>query len=381
MPTHDAGRADPKIRRPVTGSWSPTARSAPRQIFVSSHPPSAVALSQQPMRVPLYLHTVNDREAWEAEAENWVKFARTPGHDAYWYYRDAFFDGIVPPPGRVTLEVGCGEGRVTRDLVGRGHRVVAVDGSVTLLRHATDLDQVGRYLLSDACLLPIASASIDLVVAYNSLIDFDDLSAAVAEVSRVLSADGSFCICITHPMQYSGGFDSHDTDAAFRFEGSYFGTKPFTTSVTRDDITMNFRGGSSDPGLVRSRTISRPSSMVVSWLTPSRNPCHASTPDGSSAGTGIPCSSTYVPSNGDGQAPGACHETSLTLGSSAKRAGHLGRIHLPSLPPTSHRNCLRSPDLSCPTQTNGRYLALAGESSERPHHFSSSHRPPSQRRY
>lgn len=194
------------------------------------------------MRVPLYLHTVNDREAWEAEAENWVKFARTPGHDAYWYYRDAFFDGIVPPPGRVTLEVGCGEGRVTRDLVGRGHRVVAVDGSVTLLRHATDLDQVGRYLLSDACLLPIASASIDLVVAYNSLIDFDDLSAAVAEVSRVLSADGSFCICITHPMQYSGGFDSHDTDAAFRFEGSYFGTKPFTTSVTRDDITMNFRG-------------------------------------------------------------------------------------------------------------------------------------------
>jgi 2-polyprenyl-3-methyl-5-hydroxy-6-metoxy-1,4-benzoquinol methylase len=68
---------------------------------------------------------MDNRSAWEAEAANWGRWARTPGHDAYWYYRDAFFDAIVPPPGAATIEVGCGEGRVTRDLARRGHRVAA----------------------------------------------------------------------------------------------------------------------------------------------------------------------------------------------------------------------------------------------------------------
>ena len=41
---------------------------------------------------------------WEPDADNWVRWARTPGHDAYWYYRDSFFDGVIPPAGRRTLE-------------------------------------------------------------------------------------------------------------------------------------------------------------------------------------------------------------------------------------------------------------------------------------
>jgi SAM-dependent methyltransferase len=185
---------------------------------------------------------VNNREAWEAEAENWVQFARTPDHDDYWFYRNSFFEGIVPPPGQVTLEVGSGEGRVTRDLVHRGHRVASVDGSMTLLRNATHLDPVSRYVLSDATRLPVQTGSVDLVVAYNSLMDFDDMPAAIAEVARVLSADGSFCICITHPMHNSGGFDGKDVEAPFVLRNAYFGTRQFEDKVVRNEITMHFRG-------------------------------------------------------------------------------------------------------------------------------------------
>jgi 2-polyprenyl-3-methyl-5-hydroxy-6-metoxy-1,4-benzoquinol methylase len=75
-------------------------------------------------------------EAWEAEAEAWVAWAREPDHDSYWrFHRDAFL-GIVPPPGRLTLDVGCGEGRLARDLALLGHRVVALDRSPTMARHA-----------------------------------------------------------------------------------------------------------------------------------------------------------------------------------------------------------------------------------------------------
>src|SRR5438128_1167475 len=77
---------------------------------------------------------------WEREAENWIRWARTPGHDAYWYYRDAFFDAIVPHGGGRALEVGCGEGRVARDLCTHGHRVTGLDASPTLVRGAREAD-------------------------------------------------------------------------------------------------------------------------------------------------------------------------------------------------------------------------------------------------
>ncbi|HXQ90161.1 MAG TPA: class I SAM-dependent methyltransferase [Acidimicrobiales bacterium] len=187
---------------------------------------------------------MGDRAAWEAEAENWVRWARTPGHDAYWFYRDAFFDHVVPPPGRRTIEVGCGEGRVTRDLRARGHRVVAVDGSTTLLRHARDVDTTGGYLRADAGALPFPDASADLAVAYNSLMDFDDMPAAVSEMARVLEPGAALCICITHPILDAGGFDGDGDDAPYVLRTSYLGTRPFDDTVVKRGLTMHFRGWS-----------------------------------------------------------------------------------------------------------------------------------------
>jgi hypothetical protein len=52
------------------------------------------------------------RAAWEAEAENWIAWARKPGHDSYWkFHRDAFLAGLPAPPARV-VDVGCGAGLV-----------------------------------------------------------------------------------------------------------------------------------------------------------------------------------------------------------------------------------------------------------------------------
>ena len=78
--------------------------------------------------------------AWEEHAPEFKAWARKPGHDSYWQYHREQFLELVPPPGRRALDLGCGEGRLSRDLKAIGHDVVAVDLSPTMLAAAKDAD-------------------------------------------------------------------------------------------------------------------------------------------------------------------------------------------------------------------------------------------------
>jgi SAM-dependent methyltransferase len=183
-------------------------------------------------------------DGWEQEAENWVRWTRTPGHDAYWYYRVSFFAHIVPEPGRRTLDVGCGEGRVARDLAARGHVVTAIDASPTLLRYAREADPTGQYLVADGAALPFPDGAFDLVVAYNTLMDIADMPGAVREAVRVLAPGGRFCICVTHPLNDAGRFDGKEPDAPFTIRGSYLDSRLSAETFERDGLRMTFHSRS-----------------------------------------------------------------------------------------------------------------------------------------
>ena len=180
-------------------------------------------------------------EHWKAEAVRWAAWARAPGHDAYWYYRDAFF-ALVPPPGRATLEVGCGEGRVARDLAARGHRVIGIDVTRTLVSLAAETGAGPRYLLADGAKLPFEAATFDLVVAYNSLMDVDDMPAGGQEMSRVLIPNGRLCVCITHPLADAGRFTAREPEAPFVIETSYLAHRPYEGTFERDGLRVSFKG-------------------------------------------------------------------------------------------------------------------------------------------
>jgi len=179
---------------------------------------------------------------WGPDAENWVRWARTPGHDAYWFYRDAFLDRLLPPAGRRTLEIGCGEGRVARDLAARGHWVAGVDTSHALLRHARMEDEVSGFALADSAALPFPDGCFDLAVAYNALQVVRDMSATVREAARVLDADGRLAICVSHPVTDLGRFASDDRAAPFTLRPRYFENERVEDTVERDGLAMTFRG-------------------------------------------------------------------------------------------------------------------------------------------
>ena len=177
---------------------------------------------------------------WEEHAEAWVRWAREPGHDSYWlFHRDRFLE-LLPPPGRLTVDVGCGEGRLSRDLQELGHTVLAVDRSPTMVRHAREADPELDVREADATALPLEDCTADLVVSFMSLMNTDDLEAAVREAARVLGPRGRYCVAIVHPLNTAGAFVSRDDDAAFVIEGSYFEHTRKEVPVQRDGLAMTF---------------------------------------------------------------------------------------------------------------------------------------------
>lgn len=175
--------------------------------------------------------------SFEDQAQSWIALARGRD-DAYWFYRDAFFE-LVPEAGARTVEIGCGEGRVVRDLAARGHRAVGVDSSPSLVEAAREVDPGGEYVLADATSLPFEDESFDLAVSYNALMDIDDMPGAVRETARVLQPGSPFCVCVTHPVNDAGRFEHGEPGAAFHID-VYRGRRRYDLTVTHENATMRF---------------------------------------------------------------------------------------------------------------------------------------------
>jgi SAM-dependent methyltransferase len=170
--------------------------------------------------------------AWEDNADQWLAWAQTPGHDVYhWQLNLPAFAELVPAAGRRTLDVGCGEGRIGRWLAASGHRVVGIDTSPTLARRAGEGGGYEEVVRGDAVVLPWAEGEFDLAVAYMSLHDMPHPARVIAEIARVLEPDGLLCVAIVHPLNRP---PEHLED--------YFAEQRFSDAVTRNGLTMTFEG-------------------------------------------------------------------------------------------------------------------------------------------
>ncbi len=181
------------------------------------------------------------RQGWESEGQNWVQFSRTPGHDrSHVETNMPALLHLLPAPGRATLDVACGEGRVARQLRSLGHRVVGIDASPTIVQAAAGHADAAPVALADATELPFRDGAFDLAVAYMCLHDIDDMPHAIAEIARVLGRCGRLCAAIPHPVNTAGSFQGRDPDAPFVISGSYLQITPLRMVADRDGIRLTF---------------------------------------------------------------------------------------------------------------------------------------------
>jgi SAM-dependent methyltransferase len=145
------------------------------------------------------------RHAWNRNAEAWIEWAGTPRHDHFfWEFNLPTFLEIVPKAGTLTVDIGCGEGRVGRALADLGHRVIGVDGSESLARAAFRASKPMPAIAADAAELPLRDDVADLAIAFMSPHDIDDVPNAFRETNRVLREGSIFCLAFIHPFLSAG---------------------------------------------------------------------------------------------------------------------------------------------------------------------------------
>jgi 2-polyprenyl-3-methyl-5-hydroxy-6-metoxy-1,4-benzoquinol methylase len=184
-----------------------------------------------------------DREHWSQVAQEWIAWARTPSHDAFWAYRDALVAFVGRGEGEA-LDVGCGEGRSSSVLKSCGYRVTAVDPVRELVDATREADCADDYAIATAADLPFADRAFDLAIAYNVLMSVEDVPAALKDLGRVLKPTGTLVVSIMHPFADRGRFESSKPDSPFVVQGTYFGRQRFEDTEEHDGLRMRFAGWS-----------------------------------------------------------------------------------------------------------------------------------------
>jgi len=143
-------------------------------------------------------------DSWDTIADWYVKLLRA-GSALNDFNRDVLLDHLPDElSGHRILDLGCGEGLITRAVAARGASVMGIDPSPRLIELARDAGTAGPgtvvYTVDDGCVLgTVADNSVNWVTAGLSLHHVPDLDAALTAVQRVLTARGSLVFSIPHP--------------------------------------------------------------------------------------------------------------------------------------------------------------------------------------
>ena len=145
------------------------------------------------------MNEVNSLDPWEKHAQWWQE-GFTEGAD------EEYTEQILPLASALlegyneVLDLGAGEGQISRLVATQGSQVVGVDPSNAQMSEAQRRGGSPTYLRSLADGLPFADQSFDAVVAclvFEHILSVDE---AIAEVARVLRPGGRFLFFLNHPL-------------------------------------------------------------------------------------------------------------------------------------------------------------------------------------
>ena len=168
---------------------------------------------------PLVGSAENGSALWEAHSQ-WWQDGFTNGVDP------EYEEQILPLAQHLlagydsVLDLGAGEGQISRLLASAGASVVGVDPTWSQMQVAAKRGGAAHYAVAGAAELPHPTSQFDAVIACLVFEHIDPLETAVAEVARVLAPGGRFVLMLNHPLLQvpgSGWIDDHMSEPADQY--------------------------------------------------------------------------------------------------------------------------------------------------------------------
>jgi SAM-dependent methyltransferase len=144
------------------------------------------------------------RDLWEQYAQWWIDNF-TGGADAEYEEQILPFAAHELAGFESVLDMGCGDGHISRLLAANGARVVGVDPTWNQIVAALERGGGPAYARATADGLPFADASFDAALACLVFEHIDAVDEAIGEIARVVRPGGRFSFFVNHPLLQTPG--------------------------------------------------------------------------------------------------------------------------------------------------------------------------------
>ena len=97
-----------------------------------------------------------------------------------------------------------------------------------------------EFVRADAAELPFPDGAVDLVIAFMSLMDIDDMQGAIREAARVLEPGGRFVVAVVHPINSGHELDREHPEGRLVMTENYFDRRRYRDEPERGGLRMTF---------------------------------------------------------------------------------------------------------------------------------------------
>lgn len=172
----------------------------------------------------------SDAAAWNAiatEYARWVRGEDIPGKASTTIVTNSVLEITGDVRGKNILDLGCGEGYLSRELWGQGANVWGIDAAPAMINMAREADREHseHYVVGDITVeLPYDKDRFDLIISNMVFMDIENVVEAIKQAIRVLKTHGKLIFSIVHPCFFHALGEWIDMDTpypALRFKNRY----------------------------------------------------------------------------------------------------------------------------------------------------------------